>query len=117
MTWHSGSEMVAPAAPEKAGPAAVSSAAKGGEGPKRERWSSRWTFIIASVGSAIGLGNVWRFPYLMYKHGGGTFLIPYFIFLVCTGLPLLQTELALGAPPHAWHECIRCRLAVWRPLA
>ena len=66
---------------------------------KRERWSSRWTFIIASVGGAVGLGNVWRFPFLMYKHGGGTFLIPYAIFLVCIGLPLMQTELALGTSP------------------
>ena len=98
--------MVAPANPGKgdvvpSGAHAIS-AEKGGAGtaPKqRERWSSRWTFIIASVGSAIGLGNVWRFPYLMYKHGGGTFLIPYFIFLVTTGLPLLQTELALGMSP------------------
>ena len=63
---------------------------------KRERWSSRWTFIIASVGSAIGLGNIWRFPYLNYKHGGGAFLIPYILFLLVTGVPLLQTELALG---------------------
>lgn len=63
----------------------------------RERWSSRWTFIIASVGSAIGLGNIWRFPYLNYKHGGGAFLIPYILFLLVTGVPLLQTELALGA--------------------
>lgn len=81
------------------GAAATAAAAeKPPEAPaKRERWSSRWTFIIASCGSAIGLGNVWRFPFLMYKHGGGAFLIPYFIFLLSTGLPLLQTELALGA--------------------
>lgn len=72
------------------------------ESPKnkpRERWSSRWTFIIASVGSAIGLGNIWRFPFLNYKHGGGAFLIPYIMFLLVTGVPLLQTELALGATP------------------
>eukprot|EP00892_Ulva_mutabilis_P009295 jgi/Ulvmu1/6738/UM030_0073.1 len=99
-------EMVAPADPSKGDVAATGihavggvKAANGGAAPAckpRERWASRWTFIIASVGSAIGLGNVWRFPYLMYKHGGGTFLIPYVIFLLCTGLPLLQTELALG---------------------
>ena len=82
---------LAAAADAKAAPAAA-------EPVKRERWASRWTFIIASVGSAIGLGNVWRFPFLMYKHGGGAFLIPYVIFLLATGLPLLQTELALGAP-------------------
>lgn len=64
----------------------------------RDRWQSRTTFIIASVGAAVGLGNIWRFPFLMFKHGGGSFLIPYAVFLVVTGLPLLQAELALGAP-------------------
>jgi neurotransmitter:Na+ symporter, NSS family len=63
---------------------------------KRARWPSRSSFIIAAVASAIGLGNVWRFPYLSYKHGGGAFLIPYVIFLLVTGIPLMQTELALG---------------------
>ena len=71
---------------------------------KRERWSSRWTFIIASVGSAIGLGNIWRFPYLNYKHGGGAFLIPYILFLLVTGVPLLQTELALGVYCPSTHD-------------
>ena len=84
---------------EAVGVAGAPAAAAAAEPMKRERWASRWTFIIASVGSAIGLGNVWRFPFLMYKHGGGAFLIPYVLFLLVTGLPLLQTELALGAPP------------------
>eukprot|EP00892_Ulva_mutabilis_P009294 jgi/Ulvmu1/6737/UM030_0072.1 len=76
--------------------AEVIKAPEAGAPAKRERWASRSTFIIASVGSAIGLGNVWRFPFLMYKHGGGAFLIPYAVFLLATGIPLLQTELALG---------------------
>lgn len=64
---------------------------------RRDRWPTRSSFIIAAVGSAVGLGNVWRFPFLSYKHGGGAFMIPYVVFLLITGIPLLQTELALGA--------------------
>jgi len=45
----------------------------------RERWSSRFTFIFAAIGSAIGLGNVWRFPYMSYSYGGGAFLVAWFM--------------------------------------
>jgi len=62
----------------------------------RQRWSSRSVFILAAIGSAVGLGNVWRFPYLVTKYGGGTFLIPYLICLVFIGMPILLMELALG---------------------
>ena len=54
----------------------------------RENWTSRSGFIIAAVGSAVGLGNIWRFPYVAYENGGGAFLIPYLLALI-TGLPLL----------------------------
>lgn len=63
---------------------------------KRERWSSKTIFIFASVGSAVGLGNIWRFPYLAGKYGGGAFLIPYVIMLVVLGIPLLMMEFAIG---------------------
>ena len=62
----------------------------------RQRWTSRTVFILAAVGSAVGLGNLWRFPYLAGKYGGGAFLIPYLIALVVIGVPLLMLELAVG---------------------
>jgi len=63
---------------------------------KRERWDSRSAFILAAIGSAIGLGNVWRFPYIAYENGGGAFLIPYFIALLTVGIPMLILEMAVG---------------------
>lgn len=63
---------------------------------KRERWDSRPAFILAAIGSAIGLGNVWRFPYIAYENGGGAFLIPYFIALLTAGIPILILEMAIG---------------------
>jgi len=62
----------------------------------RDRWSSRTTFILGAVGSAVGLGNLWRFPFLTYKYGGGTFLIPYILAFFVFGVPLLFLELTLG---------------------
>lgn len=62
----------------------------------RENWDNRLVFIMAAIGSAIGLGNVWRFPYVCYQNGGGAFLIPYFFALFTCGLPLLMVEFALG---------------------
>ena len=63
---------------------------------QRERWSSKLIFIFAAIGSAVGLGNVWRFPYLAGKYGGGAFLIPYMIMLFVVGVPLLIMEFAIG---------------------
>lgn len=62
----------------------------------RDRWSSNAAFLLAAVGSAVGLGNVWRFPYLAYKHGGGAFLFPYLVTLFVFGIPLLIIETSLG---------------------
>ena len=62
----------------------------------RENWTNRGSFIMAAVGSAIGLGNVWRFPYICYENGGGAFLIPYFFALFTCGLPLLIVEFGIG---------------------
>lgn len=63
---------------------------------KREGWASRFTFIVAAIGSAIGLGNVWRFPGLAAKYGGGAFLLVYVLAMVVLGFPLLMMELAIG---------------------
>jgi len=63
---------------------------------ERERWSSRYHFIFAAIGSAIGLGNVWRFPYITYKYGGGAFLIPWMVGLIVLGVPWLMMELGMG---------------------
>jgi neurotransmitter:Na+ symporter, NSS family len=63
---------------------------------QRDRWDSRLIFLFAAIGSAVGLGNIWRFPYLAYEYGGGAFLIPYLLALFVIGIPLLMMEFALG---------------------
>ena len=63
---------------------------------EREQWHSRAAFIMAAIGSAVGLGNVWRFPYVAYSSGGGAFLIPYFTALFTAGIPMLILEMGLG---------------------
>jgi len=63
---------------------------------KREQWKSQLGFLLAAVGSAIGLGNIWRFSYMAYSYGGGAFLIPYITALITAGIPLLILEFAVG---------------------
>ncbi|MBN2455933.1 MAG: sodium-dependent transporter [Sedimentisphaerales bacterium] len=79
---------------------------------QRENWGSRGGFVLAAIGSAVGLGNVWRFPYTAYTNGGGAFLIPYIIGMFVVGVPLLIMELSLGhftqlAAPGAFHKISR----------
>lgn len=62
----------------------------------RPQWRSRLGFILAAIGSAVGLGNIWRFSYLCYKNGGGAFLVPYLLALFMVGIPLMILELGLG---------------------
>ena len=64
--------------------------------PKRPQWDNQIEFILSTLGYAVGLGNIWRFPFKVYQNGGGTFLIPYLFMLFFAGLPMFFLELALG---------------------
>ena len=66
------------------------------QAPPREQWSGQLGFLIAAIGSAIGLGNIWRFPGVAYTNGGGAFIVPYVIALLAAGLPILFLDYALG---------------------
>ncbi|XP_071984703.1 sodium- and chloride-dependent glycine transporter 1 isoform X2 [Engystomops pustulosus] len=87
---------------------AVPSETKRDENVKRGNWGNQIEFVLTSVGYAVGLGNVWRFPYLCYRNGGGAFMFPYFIMLVFCGIPLFFMELSFGQ--FASQGC----LGVWR---
>ena len=63
---------------------------------QQETWSSRWTFLMATVGGAVGLGNLWRFPYIAGENGGGAFVVVYLAIVLVIGIPLVMAELALG---------------------
>ena len=67
---------------------------------KRSEWSSRFVFILAAIGSAVGLGNAWRFPGLAAKHGGGTFLLVYLAAMLVMGVPLLMMEISVARKFH-----------------
>ncbi|NIT35851.1 MAG: sodium-dependent transporter [candidate division Zixibacteria bacterium] len=62
----------------------------------REHWGSRFGFILAATGSAIGLGNIWKFPYITGEHGGAAFVVVYLICIIIIGLPVMMAELAVG---------------------
>ncbi|MCT2008467.1 sodium-dependent transporter [Micrococcus lylae] len=78
----------------------------------REEFGGRWAFILAAIGSAVGLGNIWRFPYAAYENGGGAFVIPYLVALLTAGIPILFFDYAIGhrfrgAPPLAFRRLHR----------
>ena len=85
---------------------------------KRESFNSRLGFLLVSAGCAIGIGNVWRFPYVAGQNGGGVFVLLYLVFLLLLGVPVLTMEFAIGRasrqsisqayrtlekPKHKWH--------------
>ena len=59
-------------------------------------WVSRWTFIMAATGSAVGLGNIWKFPYIAGNNGGGAFVIAYLVCILMIGVPVMMAEVAMG---------------------
>lgn len=84
---------------------------------ERQQWGSRVGFLLAAIGSAVGLGNIWRFSYMAYENGGGAFLVPYIIAFILAGVPLMVLENALGhkeegSPPLAFAKI----KASWEPL-
>ncbi len=90
---------------------------------QRENWSGRSAFIMAAIGSAVGLGNIWRFPYVAYENGGGAFLVPYLVALFTAGLPLLFLDYAVGhknhgAPPTAYKRVVKSAEGIgwWQTL-
>ncbi|CAN9512333.1 unnamed protein product [Ophioblennius macclurei] len=80
----------------------------GDENSERGNWNNKAEYLLSMLGYAVGLGNVWRFPYLAFKHGGGAFLIPYFIMLLVAGIPLYFVESALG------QFCSQGPVNIWR---
>ncbi|XP_037124071.1 sodium- and chloride-dependent GABA transporter 2-like [Syngnathus acus] len=77
---------------------------------ERGHWGKKVEFLLAVAGNIVGLGNVWRFPYLCYKNGGGAFLVPYLVFVVTCGVPLFLLETTMGQ--HTQEGAITC----WRKL-
>ncbi|KAG7238298.1 hypothetical protein INR49_031009 [Caranx melampygus] len=82
----------------------------GDENTERGNWANKREYILSTIGYAVGLGNIWRFPYLAYRNGGGAFLIPYFLMLVVTGIPLFFLESALG------QFCSQGPINIWRAV-
>ncbi|XP_071377562.1 sodium-dependent neutral amino acid transporter B(0)AT1-like [Centroberyx affinis] len=80
------------------------------EAGDRPKWDNKAQYILTCVGFCIGLGNVWRFPYLCQSHGGGAFMIPYLILLVLEGTPLLLLEFAIG------QRLRKGSVGVWRAI-
>ncbi len=60
------------------------------------RWSSRLSFILASSAAAVGLGNIWKFPYVMGENGGGAFVLVYLLCILAIGIPIMMAEVIIG---------------------
>src|SRR5690606_18346582 len=59
-------------------------------------WRGRWTFILAATGSAVGLGNIWKFPYITGENGGGAFVLMYLLCILVAGIPVMMAEIMMG---------------------
>ena len=68
--------------------------------PVHGEWSSRFAFILAATGSAVGLGNIWKFPYITGQNGGGAFVLVYLICVVAIGIPIMMAEIMMGRRGH-----------------
>ena len=64
-------------------------------------WTKRWTFILAAAGSAVGLGNIWKFPYIAGENGGGAFIAVYLLCILAIGIPTMMAEAMLGKAGRA----------------
>jgi len=87
------------------------------EDQARGHWGSRAEFVLSCVGYSVGLGNVWRFPFLAYENGGGAFLVPYIILLILVGKPMYFMEAALGqfgqvGPMQIWSELLPAGIGI-----
>ncbi|KAK5855341.1 hypothetical protein PBY51_005446 [Eleginops maclovinus] len=80
------------------------------EAGDRPKWDNKTQYLLTCVGFCVGLGNVWRFPYLCQSHGGGAFMIPFLILLVLEGIPLLHLEFAIG------QRLRKGSVGVWRSI-
>ena len=74
-----------------------------------ETWSSRWTFILAAAGSAVGLGNIWKFPYIAGENGGGAFVLIYLVCICLLSVPIMMAEVLMGrwgrsSPIHTMYK-------------
>ena len=63
---------------------------------KRENWSNKFAFVMSTAGAAVGLGNIWRFPYICGENGGGAFIVVYMILIFAIGMPIMISELTIG---------------------
>ena len=80
---------------------------------KKSSFSGQIGFVLAAAGSAVGVGNLWRFPYLAAKDGGGLFLLIYLVLVLTFGFTLLTSDIAIGRPGKSWTP----RFWSWKPWA
>ena len=75
-------------------------------GNQSREWSSRFGYIMVAAGAAIGLGNIWKFPYLAYQGGGGVFLVVYILIVAVMAHPMVEMETAIGR--HSASDTVTC---------